>query len=64
MDTSLTISRPERPIRNHIQANDVKLWSKHWKVPPEHIRAAIEKAGNSVGAVEKELGLQGLLDND
>jgi len=57
-------SKPDSRIRNHIQAPDVRHWSRHWKVAPEHIRAAIEKVGNSVGAVEKELGLQGHLDKD
>jgi hypothetical protein len=39
----------------------VKHWSKHWKVMPEHVRGAIEKVGNSVAAVQKELTLQGLI---
>lgn len=60
----MTLSKPQKPIRNHIQARDIKHWSKHWRVPPEHIRAAIDKVGNSVAAVEKELSLQGLLDKD
>jgi hypothetical protein len=60
----VALSKPDRPIRNHIQAPDVKHWSKHWKVTPEHIGAAIEKVGNSVEAVEKELRLQGFLDRD
>jgi hypothetical protein len=50
----VALAKPDRPIRNHIQAPDIKHWSKHWKVTPEHIRAAIEKVGNSVEAVKKE----------
>jgi hypothetical protein len=64
MDINVAGSKPDRPVRNHIQAPDVRHWSKHWKVAPEHIRAAIEKVGNSVGAVEKELSLQGQLNKD
>jgi hypothetical protein len=60
----VALAKPDRPIRNHIQAPDIKHWSKHWKVTPEHIRAAIEKVGNSVEAVKKELSLKGLLDKD
>jgi len=64
VDMNVAISKTDSPLRNHIRAADVKHWSKHWKVTPEHIRAAIEKVGNSVGAVEKELNLQGLLGKD
>jgi hypothetical protein len=40
----------------------MKHWSKHWKVEPEAIRAAVEKVGNSVASVQKELGLRSLID--
>jgi hypothetical protein len=40
----------------------MKHWSKHWDVTPEEIRAAIDKVGNSVEAVQKELGRRGLVD--
>jgi hypothetical protein len=39
----------------------MKHWSKHWKVVPGEIRAAVEKVGNSVAAVQKELRLRGLI---
>jgi Protein of unknown function (DUF3606) len=58
----VSLTKPDQPIRRHIQPDDVKHWSKHWKVTPEHIRATIEKVGNSVAAVQKELVLQGLID--
>ncbi len=61
-ELQVSLSKPDRPIRNHIQSDDVKHWSKHWKVAPEHVRGAIEKVGNSVAAVQKELTLQGLID--
>jgi Protein of unknown function (DUF3606) len=52
----MPLTKPEIPKRNQIEAADVKHWSKHWKVPPEQIQTAISKVGNSVVAVEKELG--------
>jgi hypothetical protein len=58
----VSLSKPDRPVRNHIQSDDVKHWSKHWKVMPEQIRGAIEKVGNSVTAVQKELILQGSIE--
>jgi Protein of unknown function (DUF3606) len=53
----MPLTKPELPKRNQIKAADVKHWSKHWKVKPEQIQMAIGKVGNSVVAVEKELGL-------
>jgi Protein of unknown function (DUF3606) len=53
----MPLTKPERPARNHIQDADVKHWAKHWKVDADKIRAAISKVGNSVLAVEKELGI-------
>jgi Protein of unknown function (DUF3606) len=61
-ELQVPLSKPDRPLRNHIQSDDLKHWSKHWKVTPEHVREAIEKVGNSVAAVQKELTLQGLID--
>jgi Protein of unknown function (DUF3606) len=58
----VSLSKPDRPDRNHIQSDGVKHWSKHWKVTPEQIRGAIEKVGNSVTAVQKELILQGSIE--
>jgi hypothetical protein len=58
----MTLSKPGKPIRHHIETHDMKYWSKHWKVLPEQILAAVEKVGNSVAAVQKELRLQGLID--
>jgi hypothetical protein len=60
--TQLSLTRRTRPIRNHIQGVDTKHWAKHWDVSPEQIRAAIDKVGNSVEAVQKELGRCGLVD--
>jgi Protein of unknown function (DUF3606) len=59
---AMTLSKPGKPIRHHIETQDMKHWSKHWKVLPEQILVAVEKVGNSVAAVQKELRLQGLID--
>jgi hypothetical protein len=50
----MTLSMPEKPIRHHVESHDMKHWSKHWRVEPEAILAAVEKVGNSVAAVQKE----------
>jgi hypothetical protein len=57
MGLQMPLTKPEMPTRNQIQNADVKRWSKHWKVDPEQIQAAMGKVGNSVAAVEKQLGL-------
>lgn len=48
------------PDRSHInmdQSWDVKYWSKHLGVSEQRLRAAIEKVGNSVASVKKELAV-------
>jgi hypothetical protein len=55
----VTLTRPDKPDRRHIQASDVKHWAKHWCVSAEQIDTAVQKVGDSVAAVEKELTLQG-----
>lgn len=49
------LTQPEKPNRSHIEFKEIKYWSKHLKATPDAIRIAIEKVGNSVAAVEKEL---------
>jgi Protein of unknown function (DUF3606) len=56
----VSLTAPAKPTRNHIEHRDVKHWAKHWNVSPEQIRGAIEKTGNSVAAVEKQLSQQNL----
>ena len=58
----MSLIRRTKPVRHHVQSVDMKHWSKHWDVTPEEIRAAIDKVGNSVEAVQKELGRRGLVD--
>ena len=57
----MSLSELIKPDRTHIQDQDLRFWSKHWNVTLDHIRLAMEKAGNSASAVEKELMLQNLL---
>jgi hypothetical protein len=56
----LSLTQPTTPDRNHI-ANRDKRWAKHWNVGREDIRSAVERVGNSAGAVRKELKQRGLI---
>jgi Protein of unknown function (DUF3606) len=60
----MSLSKPEKPIRHLIEADNLQHWSRRWKVLPEDIRATVDKVGNAVTAVEKELRLRGLLDKE
>jgi hypothetical protein len=53
----MSITKPVQPVRNHIQPADVKCWARHWHVTEEQLRMTIEKTGNSVVAVRKELAI-------
>jgi hypothetical protein len=47
------------PLRNHIAMNEeleVKYWTKHLGVSRDELQRAVDKVGNSVAAVRKELG--------
>ena len=48
---------PDRSKINLDQPDELKYWSHALGVSKEKIRAAIEKVGNSAGAVRKELGI-------
>lgn len=39
------------------KAEDVRRWTKHFKVEEARLAAAIEKVGNSAAAVRKELNV-------
>jgi hypothetical protein len=46
-------------LRNHIamdEATEVKYWTKHLGVTRDELQRAVDKVGNSVAAVRKELG--------
>jgi hypothetical protein len=59
----VSLTKTVKPTRNRIDSHDdIRHWSKRWGVEPLDIHAAIEKAGNSVAAVQKELSLRGLID--
>jgi Protein of unknown function (DUF3606) len=53
----MSITKPVQPVRNHIQPADIKCWARHWHVTDAQIRMTIEKMGNSVDAVRKELAI-------
>jgi hypothetical protein len=47
---------PQDPTRiNLTEDYEVRYWSKKLRVTPDRLRAAIEKVGDSVKAVEYEL---------
>jgi hypothetical protein len=48
------------PDRSHINVHEsweVKYWTKHLGVSEERLRAAVEKVGNAVATVKKELAV-------
>jgi hypothetical protein len=57
----VSLAKSVKPARSRISHDDIRHWSKHWRVGPTDIQAAIEKVGDSVAAVQKELGLRGLI---
>jgi Protein of unknown function (DUF3606) len=57
VEASMPITKPVQLVRNHIQPADIKCWARHWHVTDEQIRLTIEKTGNSVVAVRKELAI-------
>jgi hypothetical protein len=57
VEALMSITKPVQPVRDHIQPADIKCWARHWHVTDEQIRLTIEKTGNSVVAVRKELAI-------
>lgn len=49
------LTRPEKPSRNHIELKDIKRWSKHLDATPDQLQEVIEKVGNAVATVKREL---------
>jgi hypothetical protein len=48
--------------RSHIsmgQAHEVHYWTRHLRVTRDELQRTVDKVGNSVAAVRKELGLLG-----
>ena len=58
---TMSISRRVvRPIRTHIdlsQEKQMRFWSKHPSVSRDDLQRAIDKVGNSVAAVRRQLAL-------
>jgi hypothetical protein len=51
------------PIRNKINTADpaqLRAWTRRLRVPADDLKAIVEKVGNSVAAVSKEVELQRL----
>jgi hypothetical protein len=55
------LKRP--PIRNKINTTDpaqLRAWTRRLRVPADDLKAIVERVGNSVAAVSKEVDLQRL----
>lgn len=51
------------PIRNKINTTDpaqLRAWSRRLRVPADDLKAIVDKVGNSVAVVSKEVDLQRL----
>ena len=51
------------PIRNKINTSDpaqLRAWTRRLRIPADDLKAIVEKVGNSVAAVSKEVDLQRL----
>jgi Protein of unknown function (DUF3606) len=55
LESDAMLTRPEKPTRCHIERKHLKHWAKHLNATPDRLWEVIEKVGNSVAAVEKEL---------
>ena len=52
---------PSHPVRMHIDvenSEELRIWAKHLDVSPEAIVEAVQKVGNAIPAVRKELGIK------
>jgi hypothetical protein len=46
--------------RRQIAINDpaaIRRWTKHFKISKDELRLAVDKVGNSVAAVRKQIGM-------
>jgi hypothetical protein len=55
LEVDAMLTRPEKPSRNHIELKDIKRWSKHLDATPDQLQEVIEKVGNAVATVKREL---------
>jgi Protein of unknown function (DUF3606) len=54
------LTKPVQPDRSKInmnEPNEVKYWTRALKVSKEELQKAVDKVGNSVATVRKELGI-------
>jgi Protein of unknown function (DUF3606) len=56
-DNPLNRGRPDRGKINMSEDYEVRYWCKHLGVDRGELQKVIDKVGNSVKAVEKELGV-------
>lgn len=56
MDSPLNRGQPDRSKINMNEDYEVHYWCKHLGVTREELQKVVDKVGNSVKAVEKELG--------
>lgn len=59
MDNLTKKDQPDRSKINMHGAYEVKCWTKELGVSKDELQKAVDKVGNSVAAVRKELGLMG-----
>ena len=55
-DDKLNRGEPDRSMINMQEDYEVRYWCKHLGVSPSGLQKVVTKVGNSVKAVEKELG--------
>ena len=48
-------SQPDRGKINMIEDSEVRYWCKHLGIPRNELQKVVDKIGNSVKSVEKEL---------
>jgi Protein of unknown function (DUF3606) len=57
MDSVSKKGKPDRSKINMNQPHEVKYWTRALGVSQENLQRAVDKVGNSVATVRKELGL-------
>jgi 3-oxoacyl-[acyl-carrier-protein] synthase III len=58
-DSKLNRGEPDRSKINMHEDYEVKYWTKHLGVTKDQLQQTVDKVGNSVSAVKKELAAQG-----
>ena len=56
VDDKINRGQPDRSRINMDEDYEVKYWIKHLGVSREELQRAVDRVGNSAGAVRKELG--------